>query len=217
MTEGYNPESRRPIASILRRTANGATQWCVHRGIHPDTVSSTSIAASGLAGLLFWQAGNLMWLVIPAALLCYGRLWLNMLDGMVALASGKASPRGEIFNELPDRVSDIVIFAGVAHSGLSEPILAYWVIIMGLATAYIGTFGQAIGVGRQFGGIMAKPWRMVVLHLGSWLMLGMLVMGQSPAWAGLSIVDWSLLVIIAGCAQTILVRLNAILTAVGRP
>ena len=26
-----------------------------------------------------------------------------MLDGMVALASGKASPRGAILNELPDR------------------------------------------------------------------------------------------------------------------
>ena len=38
----------------------------------------------------------------------------------------------------------------------------------------MGTFGQALGVGRQFGGIMAKPWRMVVLHIGAWITLGLL-------------------------------------------
>ena len=32
-----------------------------------------------------------------------------MLDGMVALASDKASWRGEILNDFPDRISDVVI------------------------------------------------------------------------------------------------------------
>ena len=54
-----------------------------------------------------------------------------MLDGMVAVAAGKASARGEILNDLPDRVSDIVIFAGVAHSSLMNPIIGYWAAICG--------------------------------------------------------------------------------------
>jgi len=33
---------------------------------------------------------------------------------MVAIAAGKATARGEILNDLPDRISDIVIFVGVA-------------------------------------------------------------------------------------------------------
>jgi len=41
-----------------------------------------------------------------------------MLDGMVAVAANKASRRGEILNDLPDRISDVIIFAGFAHSGL---------------------------------------------------------------------------------------------------
>ena len=45
-----------------------------------------------------------------------------MLDGMVAPAAGKASRRGEILNDLPDRISDVVIFVGSAQSGLCHPL-----------------------------------------------------------------------------------------------
>ena len=119
--------------------------------------------------LCFWQAGQHAWLLIIAPLFCYVRLWCNMLDGMVALASGKASWRGEILNDLPDRVSDVVIFVGVAHSGLMHPLLGYWAAIFALLTAYVGMFGQAVGVQREFSGMMSKPWRMVALHVGAWI------------------------------------------------
>ena len=162
---------------MFRRTAHGSVQLCVRLGIHPDAVSYGSILASALAAIGFWWSGQLPALLIPAALLCYLRLWLNMLDGMVALASGKASLRGELLNDLPDRVSDVIIFAGVAHSGLCHPASGYWAAIFALLTAYVGTFGQALGVGRQFGGIMAKPWRMVVLHVGAWIDAGAALVG----------------------------------------
>lgn len=207
----YQPTSRRPIADMFRRTAHGAVQFCVRRGIHPDAVSYGSIVASSLAAICFWWSGRLPALLIPAALLCYVRLWLNMLDGMVALASGKASLRGELLNDLPDRVSDVIIFAGVAHSGLCYPASGYWAAIFALLTAYVGTFGQALGVGRQFGGLMAKPWRMVVLHIGAWTTLGLFWSGGSIDFGPLSVMDWSNLVVIVGCVQTISVRLTRIM------
>src|SRR5438105_15679510 len=123
----YQPVSRRPISELFRRTTRGTVQICVDLGIHPDLVSYTSVAASAAAGVCFWQAQSLPTLLIPAVLFCYLRLWLNMLDGMVALASGKASRKGEIVNDLPDRVSDVIIFVGVAHSGLCHPLGGYWV------------------------------------------------------------------------------------------
>ena len=106
----YKPTSRRPIADAFRLTAHGAVRLCVRWNIHPDAVSYGSMVAAAAAGVCFWQAGNVPALVIPAAVFCYLRLWLNMLDGMVALASGKASLRGELLNELPDRISDVVDF-----------------------------------------------------------------------------------------------------------
>ena len=189
-------------------------RWCVRRGVHPDAVSYGSIVLAAGAGLCFWQSGGRPVLLIPAVLMCYGRLWLNMLDGMVALASGKASRRGELLNDLPDRVSDVLIFTGVAHSGLCHPVSAYWVIIFALLVPYVGLFGQALGVQREFSGVMAKPWRMVVLHVGAWVTLGLLWWNEGRiTWGSLTVLDWTHLVIIAGCVQTIQMRLSRIMNA----
>ncbi len=132
-----------------------------------------------------------------------------MLDGMVAVASGKASRRGEILNDLPDRVSDIVIFVGVAHSGLMNPLIGYWAAIFAVLTAYVGLFGQALGVQREFGGIMSKPWRMVTLHIGAWFTF----FWGRHLFISLTILDWTCFVVIAGCVQTIVVRLKRIAAA----
>ena len=131
-----------------------------------------------------------------------------MLDGMVALASNKASPRGEILNDLPDRISDILIFAGVAHSGLCAIVSGYWAAILALMTAYVGTLAQAVGGRREFGGIMSKPWRMVALHIGAWLTFALLFAGIPIHWQGLTVLDYTCVIIIAGCVQTAAVRLR---------
>ncbi|MFC1597301.1 CDP-alcohol phosphatidyltransferase family protein [Planctomycetota bacterium] len=210
----YQPESRRTIADVFRRTAHAAVRGCVRLGIHADIVSYGSMVAAAAAGVCFWRSGQFPILLVPAALCCYFRLWLNMLDGMVALASGKASYRGEILNDLPDRVSDVIIFVGVAHSGLCNPFLAYWVAIFALLVAYVGTFGQAVHVQREFSGVMAKPWRMVVLHVGAWITLGFILWGPGNLpYGGLTILDWTHLLIIAGCLQTIWIRLARIMRA----
>ena len=210
----YQPTSRREIADVLRLTAHLAVRFCIRAGIHADIISYGSMVAAGAAGICFWQSGQFPILLIPAALFCYFRLWLNMLDGMVALASGKASLRGEILNDLPDRVSDVIIFVGVAHSGWCNSFLAYWVAIFALLVAYVGTFGQAVRVQREFSGVMAKPWRMVFLHVGAWITLGLIWWGGGNLrYGGLTTLDWTNLLIVAGCLQTIWIRLARIMRA----
>jgi len=190
----------------------------------PDRVSDViifvGVAHSGLmnpmfgywaaivAAICFWKSGEIRWLLVVAPLFCYLRLWFNMLDGMVAVAAGKASRRGEILNDLPDRISDVIIFVGVAHSGLMNPIFSYWATIAALLTAYVGLFGQALGVQREFGGIMSKPWRMVALHIGAWLEFL-----SYRSFGGFTILDWTCFIVIAGCVQTIVVRLKRIAAA----
>ncbi|MBI3990122.1 MAG: CDP-alcohol phosphatidyltransferase family protein [candidate division NC10 bacterium] len=210
----YQPTSRRPIADMFRRTARGPVRLCVRWGIHPDMISYLSIVAATGAAFCFWKAKSFPVLLIAGPAFCYLRLWFNMLDGMVALASGQASWRGEILNDLPDRISDVLIFVGVAHSGLNAPSGGYLTAILALLTAYVGMLGQAVGVHREFGGMMSKPWRMVALHIGSWITLGLLWWGEGRIrYAGLTVLDWTHLVIILGCVQTIGVRLARIMRA----
>jgi len=207
----YEPTSRRPIGEGFRATARFATALCVRLHIHPDTISYASIVAAAIAAVCFWKSGPRPWLLLIAPLFCYLRLWFNMLDGMVALASGKASWRGEILNDLPDRISDVLIFAGVAHSGWMNPFLGYWAAIFALLTAYVGMFGQAVGVQREFSGVMSKPWRMVALHLGAWLTFWW--SSKVRLFGDRTVLDWTCIIVIAGCLQTIAVRLKRIMAA----
>lgn len=212
--EGYQPAWRRPIGDAFRATARLPVRWCVALGIHPNLVSYSSVVASAGAAVCFCQAGAAPWLLIPAVVLCYVRLWFNMLDGMVALASGKASRTGEIVNELPDRISDVLIFVGVAHSGLCHVLGGYWAAICALFVAYVGTLGQAVGVQREFSGVMSKPWRMVTLHIGAWITLALLWSGDGQIeYGGLTVLDWTNIAVIAGCAQTVCIRLTRIVRA----
>lgn len=211
VTTAYTPASRRPIADLFRTTAHASVRLCVALNIHPDAISYASMAAAALAcaGLMVSVSHPSMLLIAP--LFCYVRLWLNMLDGMVALASGKASLRGEILNDLPDRVSDVLIFAGLAHSAFCNPFLAYWAAIGAVFTAYVGTFGQAVAGRREFGGLMSKPWRMVMVHLGAWATFASLYLRQTHRLGNLSILDWVCILVILGCIQTIWVRLASTL------
>jgi phosphatidylglycerophosphate synthase len=206
--EAYRSESRRPIAGLFRRTAHATVRFCVRRNIHPDVISYASIVASAGAAFCFWRAADHFWLLLLAPALCYVRLWFNMLDGMVALASGRACGRGEIVNDVPDRISDVLIFAGVAHSGLAHPMSGYWAAILALFTAYVGTLGQAVGGRREFGGWMSKPWRMVLLHAGAWTTF---FLGDSRIGSP-TVLDWTCIVVIAGCLQTVVVRLSRTLS-----
>jgi len=61
---------------------------------------------------------------------------------------------------------------------------------------------------------MAKPWRIVAIHVGAWITLGLLwLAGGDIRYGGLTILDWTHLLIIAGSVQTLALRLVRIVRA----
>lgn len=209
----YEPSARRPIAGMFRSTAHALVKVAVRAGIHADVFSYASIVCAAIAGALFWQSARHPKFLVLGVAFALLRLWLNMFDGMVAVVSGKASKRGEIVNDLPDRVSDVLIFVGIAHSGWCHILPAYWVVIMALLVAYVGLTGQAVGVQREFSGIMSKPWRIVLMSIAAVATSILVHLGRAYWFNGWLLLDWAHFAIIAGCVQTILVRLMRILRA----
>ena len=117
-SKGQVHGDRRPIATRNRKWAQAATVWLASRNVSPNAISIAGMCACIVAGIALGVTSisdyRILWLV--AALGAQLRLTANMLDGMVALASGRASKTGELYNEVPDRVSDAAVFIGAGFA-----------------------------------------------------------------------------------------------------
>ncbi|WP_255418731.1 hypothetical protein [Paracoccus sp. JM45] len=81
---------------------------------------------------------------------------------MVAVEAGQSAPDGPLWNEFPDRVSDLLIFAG-AGLGTGHLALGLAAGAMAVLTAYTRELGAGLGLPPDFSGPMAKPQRMAIV------------------------------------------------------
>lgn len=214
MTE-YQLKDRRQISDHFRKLGYGFVDFCVRQHIRPDTISYASMGFAAAAGVLFCFSDRYPVFLLIAPLVTFGRLYCNMIDGMVAIKSRVASRRGEVINELPDRISDTIIFLGLALSGQANRLIAFWVIFGMLAVSYIGVLGKAVGAGRQYGGLMPKPARMFTLAVASYGQFFFAMWyGNAPAlfWRSLTIIDLANVLILGLLVQTAVVRTSSMLT-----
>jgi phosphatidylglycerophosphate synthase len=158
---------RRPIATRNRKWAQAATAWLASRNVSPNAISIAGMCACIVAGIALGVTSisdyRILWLV--AALGAQLRLTANMLDGMVALASGRASKSGELYNEVPDRISDAAVFIGAGFAWGGNVTLGYIATILAIFTAYVRAAGKIAGAPNEFCGPMAKQHRMLVITL----------------------------------------------------
>ena len=107
--------ARRPLKTREAAWANRLAQLLVKWHASPNGISLASIFfAAGAGAALYFSAafadGERAWLLVMAVAGIQGRLLCNMLDGMVAIEGGRQTKSGEIFNDLPDRIADALIF-----------------------------------------------------------------------------------------------------------
>ena len=171
--ENYSPADRRPIASRDRPVWQKAAGMLAKAGVSANAISifgmvvgvaaGAALAATSLATNPITE--RVLWLAGAAGIQL--RLLANMLDGMVAIARREASPVGELYNELPDRVSDLAIIIGAGYANGGWPVMGYLAACVALLTAYVRAVGKAAGASDLFVGPMAKPHRMFALTIVS--------------------------------------------------
>jgi len=134
----------------------------VKTGITPDVITVIGILMSGVAAV-----------TIGAGYLRVGFLFLlltgipDALDGAVARAAGTGSKRGAYFDSVADRLTDGMLFGGLAwYLASTEPgrIMMLPVAIMGLAMfiSYQRAKAELLGWDAK-GGIMERAERIIVL------------------------------------------------------
>jgi phosphatidylglycerophosphate synthase len=164
----YQPADRRPLASRDLEVVHRVAAWLVVHGVSANAVSLCSIAFAALASVCLVRTastdvfGARPWFIL-AALFVQARLLANLLDGMIAVNSGQASPEGELYNEVPDRVADTFILIGAGFAAGGTPALGYLAALVAVFVAYIRALGSSVGVQALFMGPMAKPQRMATI------------------------------------------------------
>lgn len=181
-------------------------------GVTPNSLSITGMVFGILAGVCLaatpiaggWERA--LW--IGAAVCIQVRLLCNMLDGMVAFNLRTRSALGELYNEVPDRVSDLAGLIGLGYALQGSVALGYLAGALAVFVAYVRAAATVAGAPQDYRGPMAKQQRMFIVTMVSFYM-GLMPGSMKPAFldGGGGAPTAALLVICVGCAITIVLRL----------
>jgi phosphatidylglycerophosphate synthase len=214
----YEPTERRPIASRETNWARATASWLARCGIRPNAISLAGMMACILAGLALSATSVVtsdsvrrgLWLA--SAVLVQLRLLANLFDGMVALQTQQASPVGELYNEVPDRVSDTAALIGLGYASGGTVLGGYAAAIAAVFTAYVRAQAKAAGAPNDYCGPMAKQHRMFIVTVTA-IVMAVLPVAMGTNWRLPSIATG---IIVVGCALTSIRRLARAARALGR-
>jgi len=163
-------DDRRPLKSRSIPFFRGLSGALVRWGVRPNTISVASMVFGVMSGVALFVSGSEgagPWTVrgcmLATAVCIQLRLICNMLDGMVAVEGKTGSALGELYNEVPDRISDAVTIIGAGYAVGGWVTGGYVAALLAVLTAYVRAVGKAAGGGSEFCGPMAKPHGVALL------------------------------------------------------
>ena len=129
--------------------------------VNPDRVTIAGFASAILSGFFFWK-GNF----VVAAFFLGMNGFLDVLDGEIA-KKRRATKRGDFLDHTFDRLSDTIIFLGLAYNPTIPTNAAFIGLIALLLVSYMGRQAQALTKARMYGGILGRAGRHVILFVGA--------------------------------------------------
>jgi len=220
MTNSVEPVAnpRRLLGTRNAGWAKSLARRLAANGVRPNAVSVASVGFALASGAAFSLASGFTFggraaLLLAAAACIQLRLLCNLLDGMLAVEEGLKISTGEIFNELPDRIADVLILVGAGFAGSqlgSGPTLGWAAALCAVFTAYVRVLGGSLGFTQHFIGPMAKQHRMFTLTV-----VTLLAAAEALADVPPRAIPVGLAVIVSGSVATAIRRTWRILDEAG--
>jgi len=104
--------------------------------------------------------------------------FFDLVDGSVARFTKKTSKRGSFLDSLYDKVSESIVYIGIAVGTLANPITCMIAISISLLVSYVRARSESLGVPLQGIGIGERAERLLLLAI-----IGMLPLYGSSQWA----------------------------------
>jgi phosphatidylglycerophosphate synthase len=206
---------RRPMKIRERSFFTSNATALARAGVTPNAISIMGLVVGIAGGLVLastvWPESDtvrrVLWLA--AAVVVPLRGVFNILDGVVAVNENFASPVGELYNEVPDRVSDIAILIGAGYAVGGGAVLGVGAALLAVFVAYVRVQARVAGATQDYCGPMAKPGRIFLIALTA-LWLGITPASLQLAWGpdgSWGLMAAALVAIMVGCVITAARRL----------
>ncbi|GAB3694306.1 CDP-alcohol phosphatidyltransferase family protein [Halorubrum pallidum] len=129
-------------------------------GLSPDQVSVLAFVVAMAAGGAFAVGTETFY--VAGAVCVFLNGWLDLVDGALARRLDVASDGGDLLDHALDRYADIAIIAGFT-AGVDAYALGFLAVTGVLMTSYMGTQIQAVGIGREYGGLLGRADRLALM------------------------------------------------------
>lgn len=153
---------------VLDRYRNIADKFLLPIANHmlnanPNIVSGIALSFALAAGIAFYVSYMAHWLLILAVLFTFLNALFDALDGKIARLTEKSSAKGDFLDHVLDRYADIFILGGIALSPYCNQLIGMIAVLGVLLLSYMGTQAQAVGCRREYGGILGRADRLILL------------------------------------------------------
>jgi archaetidylinositol phosphate synthase len=140
-------------------------------GLSPTYWSMIAFAFAILSSIFFGlskllsEQGILFPSQIIASIMLLISGFFDIVDGSVARVSKRSTSRGAFLDSNFDKISEALIFIGIAIGGLSNPILAMIALSTSILVSYIRARAESLGIELKGVGIGERAERLLILSI----------------------------------------------------
>ncbi len=164
-------------------------------GLSPNTLSLIGFIITIISSIIFGL--NTLQLdptrnfsAIGSFLLLAGGFF-DVIDGSVAKVTKKISRKGSFLDSTLDKISETIIFLGIAIGGLANPILCLLVVSSSLLVSYTRSRAETLGIDLSGVGFGERAERILILAI-----MGLLPFPYSLEYGVIIIIVISIITII---------------------
>jgi archaetidylinositol phosphate synthase len=158
------------IRYALNPVANKVWVVFASTGLTPNFWTVLAVMMSGASGITYMFAGPLFgfhWYSVSVAgsILVLVSGFFDVIDGGVARVTNRTSKKGSYLDSIFDKVSEAIIFIGIAVGYLANPILCEVALALSLLVSYTRAKAESIGIELKGVGIGERAERLLILGL----------------------------------------------------
>ena len=163
-------------------------------GISPNAWTIIGFFVAVLSGIVYSLDLDLAIVYGGIILLIAG--FVDMIDGAVARATKQVSKKGAFLDSTLDRVSEVIIYAGILYASIANTLFVLLAITLSLLVSYARARAESLGIELKGIGIGERAERLMILAIVSILSM-----------ISIEIMDYGLIIIIIIAGITFIQRI----------